>query len=73
MCRVSCLYMPLVSLSLVFLSPLSIANKFYLWKIFAGVLMGHGGTLMAGSTTGNLRSWSTIGLNEMRLPGEPSR
>lgn len=38
-----------------------------------GVLMGHGGTLIAGSTTGNLRLWSTVGVNEMRLPGEPSR
>lgn len=41
--------------------------------IFTGVLIGHGGTLMAGSITGNLRLWSTIGVNEMRLPGEPSR
>ena len=35
--------------------------------------MGHGGNLMAGSTAGNLRLWSTVGVNEMRLPGEPSR
>ena len=35
--------------------------------------MGHGGTLIAGSTTGNLRLWSTVEVNEMRLPGEPSR
>lgn len=42
-------------------------------NLFTGVLMGHGGTLLAGSTSGNLRLWSVVGVNEMRLPGESSR
>ena len=35
--------------------------------------MGHGGTLIAGSSSGNLRLWSVVGVSEMRLPGESAR
>ncbi|XP_068672849.1 WD repeat-containing protein 90-like isoform X2 [Montipora foliosa] len=34
------------------------------------VIIGHGGTLLVGSASGNLRLWSVVGVSEMRLPGE---
>ncbi|CAH3162897.1 unnamed protein product [Porites lobata] len=37
------------------------------------LIMGHGGTLIAGSSSGNLRLWSVVGVSEMRLPGESTR
>lgn len=38
-----------------------------------GMLMGYGGTLIAGSASGNLRLWSVVGVSEMRLPGDATR
>ena len=37
------------------------------------MLMGYGGTLIAGSASGNLRLWSVVGVSEMRLPGDATR
>ncbi|PFX32008.1 WD repeat-containing protein 90 [Stylophora pistillata] len=38
-----------------------------------GMLMGYGGTLIAGSTSGNLRLWSVVGVSEMLRPGDATR
>ena len=37
------------------------------------MLVGYGGTLIAGSASGNLRLWSVVGVSEMRLPGDATR
>ncbi|EDO36826.1 predicted protein, partial [Nematostella vectensis] len=37
------------------------------------VLISHRGQLIAGSSGGNLRLWSVVGVAEMRLPGENNR
>ena len=39
-------------------------------QFFPDVIFGHGGTLVVGSASGNLRLWSVVGVSEMRLPGE---
>ena len=41
-----------------------------LLQYFTDVIIGHGGTLLVGSASGNLRLWSVVGVSEMRLPGE---
>ncbi|XP_067044850.1 WD repeat-containing protein 90-like isoform X1 [Acropora muricata] len=34
------------------------------------MITGHGGRLVVGSASGNLRLWSVVGVSEMRLPGD---
>ena len=40
------------------------------FPVFAGLLCCHGGRLITGSAGGSVRLWSTVGVGELKLPGE---